>query len=137
MVRKTRQRELIRELFLAHNGPYTPKEVYERAVESGERRIGVATVYRTINLLLEEGWLTRLHLFGETYYEPSERPHHHFFRCRCCNTVFGTVDCTIRSAVESAVPDGCVLESHELLLSGLCGRCACRDAEPAGEDAAS
>jgi Fur family transcriptional regulator, ferric uptake regulator len=51
--------------------------------------IGIATVYRTLKLLVKEEVLKLVELPGESpHYEKTAQPHHHHFFCTACNRVF-------------------------------------------------
>lgn len=122
--RDTRQRRAIRAAFLSTDRPLDPNEVLELA--AGEHSgLGIATVYRNIKMLLEEGWLTAVELPGEvTHYELAGKEHHHHFHCRACGKVFELNACLPN--VQKLAPQGFAVTGHELLLYG-----ACRDCTPA------
>lgn len=83
----------------------------------------MATVYRTLNSLLEEGFVAAVELPGEpARYEVAGKPHHHHFHCRRCDQVFEVPGCP--GNLRSVVPDGFRLESHEVVLYGSCAECA-------------
>jgi len=122
MERKTRQRDAIRMVFEENPRPLGPFEVLEagRAHVTG---LGIATVYRTINALLESGWLTPVELPGEApRYERAGSGHHHHFRCRQCARVFEIAGCPGDFA--ALAPAGFQLEAHEIVLYGRCAGCA-------------
>jgi Fur family ferric uptake transcriptional regulator len=120
--RKTPQRAAIRKAFLDTSHPMTPPEVLA-AAQRHYPRLGMATVYRNLNALCEEGWLTPFDLPGErtTYYE-RKKSHHHHFVCRTCRKLY-PVDC-LAANFSRLLPRGFVLEAHEFLLYGLCAACA-------------
>jgi Fur family ferric uptake transcriptional regulator len=122
MERNTKQRDAIRDVFERTARPLGPAEVLEagRAHVAG---LGIATVYRTINSLVESGWLVPVELPGEApRYERSGAAHHHHFRCRACDRVFEIAGCP--GDLEELTPRGFVLEAHEVVLYGLCASCA-------------
>jgi Fur family transcriptional regulator, ferric uptake regulator len=120
--RKTRQRDAIRNAFLSADRPLDPTQVLELAVaEKGG--LGIATVYRNIKMLVEEGWLIPVELPGAiTHYEVAGKVHHHHFHCRGCGKVFELMACLPR--VQELAPDGFRVTGHELLLYGSCAACA-------------
>ncbi|MBI2685129.1 MAG: transcriptional repressor [Acidobacteria bacterium] len=124
MTRDTRQRRAIRAAFLSTDRPLDPNEVLELA--AGEHSgLGIATVYRNIKMLLEEGWLTAVELPGEvTHYEVAGKEHHHHFHCRMCGKVFELNACLPN--VQQLAPQGFAVTGHDLLLYG-----SCRDCSPA------
>ena len=82
----------------------------------------MATVYRNIRALLDDGWLHQIDLPGEAArYEIAGQPHHHHFRCDRCRRVFD-VPCPGAPPVDG-VPTGFVVTSHDVLLQGRCADC--------------
>lgn len=122
--RKTRQRTAIRSAFVHASRPLSIGEVLELA-QKDVRGLGIATVYRTVGALVEEGFLTQVEISGEApRYEVAGRGHHHHFRCRRCHRVFEVDGCV--PEVERLAPEGFLLEEHEILLIGQCPDCARR-----------
>lgn len=122
MERNTRQRDAIRQVFEEQPRPLGPAEVLEYG-RSHVSKLGIATVYRTINSLVESGWLVPVELPGEPpRYERSGAAHHHHFRCRLCSRVFEIHGCP--GDLRELTPSGFRLESHEVVLYGLCSTCA-------------
>jgi Fur family ferric uptake transcriptional regulator len=122
MERKTRQRDAIRQVFETTPRPLGPFEVLEagRAHVTG---LGVATVYRTINAMVDDGWLVPVELPGDPpRYERSGAAHHHHFRCRQCTLVFEIEGCPGDFA--GLAPPGFELEAHDIVLHGRCARCS-------------
>jgi Fur family transcriptional regulator, ferric uptake regulator len=124
MRRQTRQRVAIREVFERADRPLSPTEVHTRAAEQVPG-VGIATVYRTLNALLEEEWLTRVEIRGGvTLFERADLQHHHHFQCDACGMCFDVFGCT--RDLKHLVPPGFVLRGHDFLLHGLCEDCASR-----------
>jgi len=85
-------------------------------------RIGIATVYRGLQRLVEDGWLQALAMPGAiTYYERTDLGHHHHFRCEACARVFDIHGCA--RGLETLAPEGFAVHSHEILLVGTCALC--------------
>ncbi len=84
----TRQRDLIAQIvFLSDDHPSVDL-IIRRLRDQGEA-VGTATVYRTLEVLVESG-LVRAHDFGEGFkrYEPmSAQAHHEHLICERCGTV--------------------------------------------------
>jgi Fur family transcriptional regulator, ferric uptake regulator len=122
--RQTRQRDRIFAVIREAAGPLTVHEIRDRAQESVPG-LGIATVYRTLNLL-QEGRLVKTVILptGETRYEMSGLGHHHHFQCRRCHVVVDLDHCPLPSSQEPLASEGFVVESHEITLYGLCPACA-------------
>jgi len=121
-VRQTRQRQALRDTFEHADRPLSAAEALE-AAQDEVPTLGIATAYRAINQLVDEGVLKPVELPGEpTRYELPDKPHHHHFHCRACGQVFCVpVKC---AKLDAAVPGGYVIESHEVILYGTCPDCS-------------
>jgi Fur family ferric uptake transcriptional regulator len=108
------------EAFLEADRPLSPQEVLELA-RKRVPSLGLATVYRTLKGLVEEGFLTPVALPGEPpRYERAGRGHHHHFLCRRCGRVYELFGCDL---LESALPPGFQAEGHEVTVYGRCPEC--------------
>ena len=86
--RRTRQRESVRAVIEAATRPLRADEVLFLAREQVPE-LGLATVYRTLKLLVDEGELAEVKLrSGATRYEPVQREHDSFFLCDACSRAF-------------------------------------------------
>lgn len=122
MHRETPQRKAIRKVFRTSGRPLSPDEVLERGQEHVPG-LGIATVYRNVKLLTEEGFLTEVDLPGSgARYELASRPHHHHFVCTRCDRAHDMQGCP--PEIEALAPPGFVVESHEVILFGRCPECA-------------
>ena len=109
-------------MFLNAGRPLTRDEVLEYGQEIVPS-LGMATVYRNVKILTGERWLSEVELPGGAIrYELADRPHHHHFLCRSCDQAFDVHRCP--DEVEALAPDGFEVDSHELILFGLCAACA-------------
>jgi Fur family ferric uptake transcriptional regulator len=122
MERHTRQRGAIRRAFQKSNRPLGTDEVLELA-RSEVGGLGIATVYRNIRTLVDEGWLKVVELPGEVpRYEVDGKEHHYHFHCRNCDRVFEVPGCL--NSVGDIVPEDFQLERHSLTFYGLCADCS-------------
>jgi Fur family transcriptional regulator, ferric uptake regulator len=119
--RNTRQRAAIREAFERAERPLSPQQVLE-AAQAEVEGLGIATVYRNIKGLLEEGWLCAVELpGGTTVYERSGKAHHHHFHCDRCSRVFELTGCI--PMINRLAGRRFSVSRHELVLYGLCAEC--------------
>src|SRR4051794_39250966 len=94
-------------------------------VQAAMPTLSPATVYATLDLLVELGFARRLSTpAGAAVYDSRTQPHHHMI-CRACGRM-EDVDATVdASAAERAAAEaGFAVEHGELQLSGLCASCA-------------
>ena len=119
--RNTRQRAAIRAAFERAGRPLSPQQVLD-AAQAEVDGLGIATVYRNVKALVEEGWLVPVELPGEpTIYEESGKGHHHHFRCDSCTRVFELDGCLPN--VNRLAKSGFSVRRHEVVLYGLCADC--------------
>lgn len=124
MQRDTAQRRAIRRAIEEAGRPLGALEVLE-ASKPHAPGLGIATVYRNLKALLEEGSLAAVELPGEPpRYELSGKGHHHHFRCGRCQKVYELDGCL--GATKLHLPKGFRAVSHELLVHGVCAACARR-----------
>lgn len=117
-VRKTRQREAIREVFEGSERPLTVDELVDAA-----GGVGVATAYRAVAALLKEAWLETVEIPGEPMrYERAGKGHHHHFACEKCDRVFDVGGCI--ENVRKLAPPRFRVKAHAVTLFGLCSACA-------------
>lgn len=130
MSRRTAQREAILSTLVEAEGPLTVQEVHERACDrlSG---LGLATVYRNLAQLEEGGDVVAVHLPQDAArYELAGRGHHHHFRCVRCGSVLELdAGCPVAMLEGVTLPGGLRVLGHELVLFGLCAKCAAADDE--------
>ena len=84
--------------------------------------LSLATVYRTLNKLVEEQFLTPVELPGEPpRYEHRHMDHHHHFVCQRCDRALDLEGCI--PEVNAMVPRGFRVDRHELVFYGTCDKC--------------
>ncbi len=122
MLRKTEQREAIRRVFQENHDPLSVQDVLDKA-QQDVPRLGIATVYRTLKALVDEEWLKVVELPGDaSRYERTGKGHHHHFSCNKCERVFDLEGCL--PGIDTLLPPGFLLQSHEFILYGVCADCA-------------
>lgn len=121
MERNTRQRASIRDAIAAAARPLLPQEVLD-AAQSNVPGLGIATVYRNLKSLTEDGTLKEVKLPGENArYEIAGHKHHHHFQCLQCQKVFDVHACP--GDLSGMAPEGFTVKDHELTLYGDCKDC--------------
>jgi Fur family ferric uptake transcriptional regulator len=118
--RQTRQRSAIRQAIAEAGRPLTVHEILA-AASSRLPGLGMATVYRTLKSLVDEGALRDVQVPASAVrYEPSGLAHHHHFLCRDCDRVYEMEGCV---DLRHLTPPGFIMDGHEVLLLGRCARC--------------
>src|SRR5215470_6077699 len=127
-VRKRTTRQL-EQVFKALQGDHThpfAREIYWR-VHKTLPRVSLATVYRNLHSLVEEGKIRTLFLDEQgARFDPETSQHDHFV-CERCGRV---VDLFLRRAREvdlsSLAKQGYVVRTHDVTVHGSCQVCAAR-----------
>lgn len=126
--RATPQRRAVLEAIAAAGGSFTLVELYDRA-RAAEPRLGLATVYRTVELLRRTGSVRPLPSGepegrGRPTYVRCHAGHHHHLVCTTCGGVQETSLCAAPSAAELRRRHGFRAEAHQVDIFGTCERCA-------------
>ncbi len=89
-------------------------------------KLGRATVYRTLKILVEEGVLCRVLLEdGDLHYQLSHTGHHHHLLCVHCGSSQDLTGCDIEDVlVSTSARHGFELSGHWLEVYGRCRDCA-------------
>ena len=119
--RKTRQRQLILEAVRALEHP-DAEEIFA-AVTRKQPRLGRATVYRNLNLLVQQGEIGRIETGGADRFDGRTCPHYHL-RCRSCGKIFDS-RMPVLGGLERCLTetDGFLVESYTIEFIGLCPEC--------------
>ncbi len=122
----TQQREAIAELVFGSDGHLSVDEI-ERDLRAGGERIGKATIYRTLDLLVRSK-LVEEHDFGEGFkrYEHrlSRQPDHDHLICLECSRVTEFKSRELRELQDRvARAEGFRPSRHKLEIYGLCAPC--------------
>ena len=123
MQRRTKQKEHIRSALDSLRRPLSPAEIFEFA-RSSCPTISIATVYREIARLLEQGEVAKVSLPGAAdRYETKEcaSHHHHHFHCDDCGRVFDIEGCSEERHMH--LPAGFEVARHEVTYYGNCRDC--------------
>jgi len=121
----TAQRLAIAEVLLASERHLSAEEVEDELAARGTRA-GTATVYRTIDVLLESGLVVERD-FGEGFrrFEPArDVPHHEHLLCTACGAVEEFRDERLEQmTILAAESRGFARQKHRLVIYGVCRAC--------------
>ena len=122
----TPQRQAVAELLFGAAHSLSAEELIEALALRGIK-VGTATVYRTIDVLLESGFVVELDR-GEGFRRFETRrelPHHEQLLCTVCGAVEEFRDAALeRMTNRVAESHGLVRERHRLVIYGTCGDCS-------------
>ena len=128
MKRRTWQRTAVQEA-LAGREDFVSAQALHSALRADGSPIGLATVYRALADLAEEGEADSLQAEGESLYRACASPgHHHHLICRSCGrTVEIEADDIEEWAARTAAAHGFRDPQHVVDVFGTCGACAARE----------
>ena len=122
-VRSTSQRLAVLRAVEEASGSFTVAELHDSA-RRYQPKLGLATTYRTVELLREQGALHPLLGDARPAYVRCGPDHHHHLVCTECGGVEETALCAAPSEDELRRRHGFRIATHELDIYGTCKRCA-------------
>lgn len=123
--RLTRQRRVIWNVLLAEPDRHLSAEDVVERVRKRLPRVNTSTVYRTLEILVDDGLVLRTDLGGDrAYYEPVREHQHHHVICERCGKVTHLHDDALGDLAERVEKDsGYRLGEREISFFGLCPSC--------------
>lgn len=119
--RETPQRKTLRNVFVQASRPLSVQEIFDEAREAIPG-LGIATVYRFVKSLVEDGFLASVDIPGEGQrFEVAGKRHHHHFQCKGCGKVFEIDGCAGPDCHNA--PPGFEVEDHMVVVYGRCASC--------------
>lgn len=124
----THQRRNIVEVLLSSNGKHMSSEEIYDVVKKDCPEIGLATVYRTLQVLDKLGYTNKLNLDDgcvryELTLDKTVHNHHHLV-CRNCGKII-EVEEDLLDQLEDVIKEkyGFEVENHDVKFNGVCGDC--------------
>jgi Fur family ferric uptake transcriptional regulator len=117
------QRDLVRHVFAQHNH-FDAENLIDELKKAG-LRVSRATVYRTLNKLVDAGLLRRLELGPRTFFEHDYGyPQHEHLVCERCGRIIEFQS----PAIDGSLRDVCAAHQfqsngHTLIIRGTCAEC--------------
>lgn len=120
----TSQRRAVLHAIAASNDHITPAAVHERA-RRAHPRIGLVTVYRTLEVLSDLGLVCCIEGSGKSRsYTLAPEGHHHHLVCSECGAVADFSDCNLGDLERRLAREtGFTIEGHRLQFFGICRDC--------------
>ncbi|TCJ28040.1 Fur family transcriptional regulator [Nocardioides jejuensis] len=124
-VRPTKQRRAVAEALASFGDFRSAQEIHGSLTERGEK-VGLATVYRTLQLLSDSGEVDMLRTEeGEAIYRRCSATHHHHLVCRQCGATVEVEGPAVERWTRAiAAEHGYADIAHTLELFGTCRSCA-------------
>lgn len=123
--RLTRPRRAVLEVVATAEAALTASQIYHLARRS-HPRVGLVTVYRTLDLLIELGWVHRLPSSerSQVYARNDLSSPTHLLVCQSCHRAVGfPCHCLPALVTEVEQQTGFAVRQHSLELLGLCPAC--------------
>ncbi len=122
-LRSTKQRKAVAEVLATISKFSSAQEVHSILFSRGEK-VGLATVYRTLQALAETGAIDVLRNDGEALYRACSNDHHHHLVCTGCNKTTEISAPEVEVWTEKiAREQGYVISGHTIEVFGLCKNC--------------
>ena len=124
-LRLTRQRRAVAEVLEDLEDFRSAREIHALMAERGHA-IGLATVYRTLQLLADHGEVDviRASEGGEASYRRCSTSHHHHLVCRSCGATVEVEGPAVERWTRGIAEEhGYAEVSHTLEIFGICSRC--------------
>tara|TARA_Y100001970_G_C14047864_1_gene757306 strand:- start:248 stop:679 length:432 start_codon:yes stop_codon:yes gene_type:complete len=121
----TPQRVSILDELLKDKGHRESEEIYF-AIKNSNSNVSRATVYRTLDILVEHNFIRKMNIGDGKYrYESKIDSHHHdHMICNYCNNIIEFVNSDIEDLQDKvAKTNNFILERHSLQLFGKCKDC--------------
>ena len=123
--RLTASRRAVMQVLMATVAPLSPREVLEQA-QGVHPKLGLVSVYRTLNLMAEMGLVRRIHRQDGCHaYLLASPGHHHAVVCELCGRAaeFAGLDDLAPLIDRVGRQTGYRVNDHLLQLGGVCPEC--------------
>ena len=129
-IRMTRQRRVILEELCRINDHPSADELHQRLRRRLDR-ISLATVYRNLELLSNQGLISKLEQSGsQKRFDGDTEPHYHF-RCLECDRVEDVPGWPVQGIDDIIeILSGYLITGHRLELVGFCPECRSKNPDP-------
>ena len=120
----TPQRRVVIQAIASSQGHLTPADIYQK-VRREHPKIGLVTVYRTLDILTGMGLICELHAGGNCRsYTAAASEHHHHLICSSCGRVVDVDACNLSDLEQRLSREtGFEIEDRLLEFVGLCYSC--------------
>src|SRR6266571_5141056 len=133
-LKKTSQRALIWKALLDSKGHPSVEEIRDKLLKEGHR-VGLATIYRTLKILLQSGFIRQSKIEGMARYEPLiKQPNHLHFICNVCRSTVEFPSRRIENLIRQVTAEHGFDERYSrYAIFGVCKVCLRREQKSAGQ----
>ena len=123
IMRNSKQKDIVLSS-LRKIGTHPSADELYKFIHEEHAEIGVATVYRNLNKLSENGEIRKINgLDGSSHYDWNLEPHYHFI-CKCCGKIHDITYAIAPDMIARAeCVSGCKILELEITFKGLCKEC--------------
>ena len=125
----TKQRKIIYEVVQASDAHMTAEEIFLQAKKKMPS-LSVATVYRNLGLMVQDGEIRRIRVGGADRYDRNAIPHDHM-TCICCGRLVDAPLNGLKAMLENYT--GQTIHSYELNMYYTCPDCMSSQSYPSKE----
>jgi len=123
MLKLTAQRQSILDVINLSDHHWDADEVAQCLKEQG-KTVGIATVYRGLAALAEQGLIQSIQLADKKRYERASKAHHDHLLCTACDDIEEFCKKEIEQLQDVvAAEHGFDIQGHQLLIFGICKKC--------------
>jgi Fur family ferric uptake transcriptional regulator len=119
-------RDAVVELLAGQDCCLSAQDIHDR-LRGGERAVGLASVYRALDVLTQLGLTRRVDVGGTAAYEPASPggEHHHHAICDRCGKLDAFEDEQLEALIDGVAERlGYAIGEHEVVLRGACPECS-------------
>ncbi len=119
----SRQREVILNTLKEYVVHPTAESLYVK-VQEKDPKISLATLYRNLNQLVENGIIKKIDGFYDSAHFDHNTHEHYHFMCRKCKRVFDIPSEVAPDLIrKTEASTGFLIENHDIIFSGICKDC--------------
>jgi Fur family transcriptional regulator, ferric uptake regulator len=126
-VKATPARMAILDLLMSEKHPISGPSLMKKLKKSSEVSFDEATLYRSLEALVQSGLIHRVHIsHDQSYYESALRKHHHHVVCISCGDIEDVDECAYEVHLKAAafgLKKFKGIDRHSLEFFGTCNSC--------------
>lgn len=120
--RNTKQKQVILDYLKSDKKHPTIQEIHTK-IQNNNSKVGIATVYRNINKLVDEKQINKLQIGDVSHYDGNITPHDHFI-CKNCGKIIDLFDNNYDSLIKDVENKHQLkIEQLSILYEGICEEC--------------